>query len=158
MTLHPLAPTDFRLLWDWMQDDPDCNLDDDSPVTVEGFCKILESRLDAGEIVTGIYEGGEPIGAIGYAPSTPDRGWLHGICFSPEAQGTGKAHVAFQHFLELREAEGVRLINAAFYVTNQRVSRFLSKSGFVPTDVRYGPVTQHGQPVDVQVMAYTPQE
>ena len=60
MTLTHFDRMYWPLLWAWMQESPQWHLDDASPTTAEGFYTLLESRLEAGEWLLGVFVNGQP--------------------------------------------------------------------------------------------------
>jgi len=149
---HTFPYTWIPSLWAWMHEEEDANFDDAGRQPWSVFeAMILERRRT--ERTWGVRADGAPVGFIGYVPTTPEVGWLHGICFTRTACGRGIAAEAFAAVLrELAEAH-VEKVCAAVFADNERVIRFLRRFGAVDEGYQVAQTRRRGQPVDVRLLA-----
>ena len=138
-----------------MQDAPEKNLDDRSSTNEADFIIELFRRLQDGERIYGLYlrDGTGPIGGLGYAPVTPDHGWLHGICLSPAYQRKGYGNRALMTLEQMLTDEGVSKVSAAYYADNDGVRRLFARNGFLTQGRITGDVTRNGQPVALECVS-----
>jgi GNAT superfamily N-acetyltransferase len=146
MTCRLLPPAEWPRLWAWMQDAPDCNLDDSSPSTEAAFIEELHRRIADGELIVGLYlpDHEAPVGAIGLKP-VADGVWLHGLCIAPEWQrkGLGAALLAVM-------ASTYGDVQASYYSDNAGIRRTFAKAGYQVRGHIHGQVTRHGEPVELE--------
>lgn len=140
-------------MWAWMQEAPDLNLDDSGPQTAEAFADELTRRLHT-EWVWGVTWQDQPVGAIGVALPTARVAWFHGIVFTQAVHGLGVSQTAVLDVLGGLWDLGVAKVSASYFADNVRVGRFLSRLGAQPEGLLKQQTTRHGQPVDLQLVAF----
>lgn len=148
----PAPPAWMPLLWGWIQECPDANLDDYGPKSLEAFCQEMQRRAAIERTwAVSLYD--RPAGVIAYLPCREYVGMFHGICFAQNVCGTGLAHEAVERVLAQLWREGVEKVSAAFFADNERVFRFLVKLGAEYEGVLKAQTRRGGQPVDTVLMA-----
>jgi len=149
-TPFPIQSAD--LLWSWLQESPDSNLDDYGPQTAEECARELAVR-NKREITWMVKQDGAPVGFIGFAPFNARHGSLHGVCFTQSACGTGAARIALAWVITYLFSTGIEKISASYFADNLRVDRFLRKLGFQEEGLMRKQTLRRGQPVDMRVLA-----
>ncbi len=136
------------LLWAWMNEVGDQNLDDSGPKNASELRAHLERRLAAGEELWEVLADGKPIGAIGYIRVTAELGRFHGICFTKEVHGSGIPFQAVVEVLRLVFARGTECLETYFFADNMQVIKFLKKLGFEDAGLIPRGSSQRGQLID----------
>lgn len=131
VSLRGLTSDDAPLFWEWLNEYPHQNFEDDGPKTFAEFELELIERIRRGCFFLVALHNGEPVGVIGYQPETSRRGWMRGICFSKSVHRTGVAACALENFFRLLFAKGVVKVSAAYFHNNEQIRKFLKKRGFV---------------------------
>lgn len=108
---------------------PSSNLDDSGPKTAVELGESLRAKQKAGEKVYLVVYRGRPVGAIGYAQTSPDEGRFRGICFTREVHGSGVPFQAVRMVLDQAFNSGTRIVGAVVFADNVRVQKFLKKLG-----------------------------
>lgn len=116
------------LLWGWLNEFPERNLDDQGPKSAEDLKISLGSLVLSGGLLWEATLDGVPVGAI--AMKQEFQGWkFAGICFTERVHGKGIAREAVRRVLEMQFNRGVRTVRADFFADNRRVDRLLEKLG-----------------------------
>src|SRR4051812_8353249 len=93
----PFRYEDAEIAWRWLNEFPSANFDDFGPQSVDELRAEMRRRIEAGEKIYGVVEGGDLCGLIGYVPGRV--GMFHGICFAKRVHRSGLAEEAVREFI-----------------------------------------------------------
>lgn len=150
--VSPFPPDKFSLVWQWVNEYPDRNLDDFSPQTCEDFINVMNARVHT-EQSWGVAKGSELCGIINYCPWSEHCGIFHGICFTERAWGRETTEKSVRLVLAQLFSEGVHKVSAMYFSDNIKIDRFLRDLGAVQEGYLVGQTMRNRQPVDMILVA-----
>lgn len=152
---RPMTLDDSALVWAWLWQQPQWNVDDGSPKTLEEFRVGLEQRFAANESARIVlWPDNEPCGVVGFSDMGHGVGMFRGVCFDEAVHGRGIARAAIAQMLSSWFDGGYRKVVAAFFAHNQRIARIFRRLGAVGEGLLVAQVKQQGHPIDMQLVAF----
>ncbi len=145
---YPFPRDKLSLLWGWIHEFPQANLDDTGPKDYVAFENIMLDRIEK-EVTCGVIFRDNLVGIIGYKPTTESTGLFHGICFAHAVHGRGVASKAVRTFIAKLFAEGVEKIWAEYFASNRRIRRFFISLGAKDEGYIREATIQNGLPLDM---------
>lgn len=142
--IAPFPAEQYPLLWQWVCEKPEANLDDSGPSSLAEFIEWMAKRVATGHVVIQAVYNGEPVGAVAYREISQEIAMFQGICFAQRYCGCGIARVAVSHVVSELFAQGFRRIYAEYFSTNAIVERFLEKLGAVEIEQKWRTTTTQG--------------
>jgi len=150
--VSPFPASAYPQLWKWVNESPECNMDDYSPRDYDSFVSTMTARA-AYERSWGVEADGSLCGIINYCPTTPHGGIFHGICFTNYVCGTPVTETAVRQVIEQLFDEGVEKISAMFFADNARVRKFLTRLGAEYEGYLRTHTIRYGKPIDMMLLA-----
>lgn len=142
----------WPLVWDWIQEFPERNLDDYSPQTGDDFIMAMFGQLETVRS-WGVEKDGQLVGVINYQPMTARNGIFKGICFTKRAWGRETTEKAVRMVLTQLFSEGVEKVAAIFFADNHKILRFLVDLGAVEEGYLRNQTMRGGVPINMRLFA-----
>lgn len=146
---RPFPPEHYPLLWSWLNEFPDANLDDSSPRSLEQLAASIRIREDQGEQIWAVLQSGRPVGVIAHRAIAEGVEKFCGICFARVVHGTGIPQRAVRAALGRLFDSGIETVAAVYLTDNVRVHRFLRALGATCEVARPGLAQRRGEPIDM---------
>ena len=148
--VYPFPDADWAHLWNWVQEYPERNFDDYGPRDCADFIEEMRRRQQV-EWTFGVRIDGVLGGFVGFAPTTPRSGMLHGICFAQRAWGPHTRPAVRRVFEELATV-GVEKISATYFADNAKIDRFLKDLGAQEEGLLRQQTRRGGELIDMRLV------
>jgi RimJ/RimL family protein N-acetyltransferase len=145
---------DYLLVWGWLIEDQDSNMDDFAPQTFVQFRSLMDEKISYGDRYWIVEAGGAAIGIIGVGATNHHTATFRGICFTFPVHGTGIPLQAVRTVMDRLFERGFAKIKAQFFADNIRVDRFLKKCGSVTEGYLKNETLRNSKPVDMKLVAF----